>query len=807
MAEDHKSGPDDPVSFAIANAAKALISAGCQLVKLKPDEKLPASQRGWQNSAPDATAFMDGSNVGVQLGPKSGHLIDIDLDCPEARALAALSCFFPDLPSFGRSSLAPDAPGHRLVVCKDAPDQRIALGFTKPAEIAIAKDIGFDKSVMLEIRAGKGYTVFPPSSIGGDKLVWRRPLTMPIPTMTWEDLEKRARLLAFCSFAAACYPQQGSRNDFCLLLAGVLIQFDVEPDIAEEIIEAIVEIGRDNPRDRRGMAIATAQKKAAGEKVTGLPAFLDHIGFEALESTIRSWLRLPDASSGQAASTDRIQIDRHDIHVSVAMTDRLLVEKSGKVFRRNGELVRLKRLDEPVTDHGVARSAGSVQLAPVSPMWLGNEASRVGGSFWAFKRTGNSRVSPPDWFMARLIANADDSALPILTGFSLTPSLYRDDPGYDPRTGIYLDFAPGAFPAAIEPTREAALRALDMLERPLRGFPFADPASRSTALGAMLSAVIRPELRTCPAIIVDAPSAGTGKTLFGQMVGALALGTPPPSISYATRQEENEKRLSALLRGGDPVLMIDNVSCELEGDFLCQMLTSDSVRARILGQSETVTLSTRTLVIVTGNNVHASGDMSRRAVKVRLDAGMANPDERRFDFNPVEEVRAQRPILVRAALTILRAYIAAGRPVTNLPAFGSFEDWDLVRGALVWLGLPDPALTRSAVKQSTVELEQRTELMVALLQFFTIGQPFTVNQIGTSPQYKELSDKLLPMIGGAWDGQRVGYLLRRFKDVPILGVILRDRGSPANVREWWLEGEPEAGLAEYLDKVTGGEPM
>jgi len=34
MAEDHKSGPDDPVNFAIANTAKALITAGFQLVKL-----------------------------------------------------------------------------------------------------------------------------------------------------------------------------------------------------------------------------------------------------------------------------------------------------------------------------------------------------------------------------------------------------------------------------------------------------------------------------------------------------------------------------------------------------------------------------------------------------------------------------------------------------------------------------------------------------------------------------------------------------------------------------------------------------
>src|SRR5205807_846906 len=99
-----------------------LEATGMQLVRLKPGSKIPVSQKGWQNASPKAAEFLPGENVGVQLGSKSGHIVDIDLDIPEARALAGLECFFGHLPAFRRTSLPPDEPGHRLVVCRDAPD-------------------------------------------------------------------------------------------------------------------------------------------------------------------------------------------------------------------------------------------------------------------------------------------------------------------------------------------------------------------------------------------------------------------------------------------------------------------------------------------------------------------------------------------------------------------------------------------------------------------------------------------------------------------------------------------------------------
>jgi hypothetical protein len=319
------------------------------------------------------------------------------------------------------------------------------------------------------------------------------------------------------------------------------------------------------------------------------------------------------------------------------------------------------------------------------------------------------RVAPPTNLMSMLHAIADESRFPVIKGLSMTPTLTCERPGYDPGSQLFLAFPEGMFPPApMQPTRGQAEAALARLARPLRGFPFPDAAARSVALSGMLSSVVRGELRTCPLHIIDAPAAGIGKTKLAEIIGIMGTGVPPSGVTHSADGEENEKRLVSILRPGDPVVLIDNVSADLEGDFLCAMLTNEAVQARILGQSERVRMGTRVLMLATGNNVRLRGDMTRRAVACRLDAKMANPDERVFDFDAVQEVRDARPGLVADALTVVRAYIAAGRPA-SLDAFGSFDDRDLVRGALVWLGHADPAETRVAVRVSD-DADLRTAL-------------------------------------------------------------------------------------------------
>ena len=65
---------------------------------------------------------------------------------------------------------------------------------------------------------------------------------------------------------------------------------------------------------------------------------------------------------------------------------------------------------------------------------------------------------------------------------------------------------------------------------------------------------------------------------------------------------------------------------------------------------------------------------------------LKRPFRREFKFDPLTEVCKNRQALVVAALTIVRAYIAAGRPKVATGRIASFELWDdLVRQPLCWL--------------------------------------------------------------------------------------------------------------------------
>jgi hypothetical protein len=113
---------------------------------------------------------------------------------------------------------------------------------------------------------------------------------------------------------------------------------------------------------------------------------------------------------------------------------------------------------------------------------------------------------------------------------------------------------------------------------------------------------------------------------------------------------------------------------------------------RILGVSKTATVSTRALFLSSGNNVGPVQDMARRCITVNLDPGCEVPAARSFQRpDLVQEVLRQRGRYVVAALTIVRAWIGAGRPNSACNPLAGFSEWsDLCRQPLLWLGLADP---------------------------------------------------------------------------------------------------------------------
>ena len=483
--------------------------------------------------------------------------------------------------------------------------------------------------------------------------------------------------------------------------------------------------------------------------------------------------------------------------------------KIGALYQRGGQLTRAITLDVSLDDtKDVRRDAGSTMLIGVREPWLIERMGQAAVWLRYVEKGDDWTPSDPPPLYARTLLGRAEWSFPVLRGVITAPTLARDGsiverPGYDADSGLLIDIPDIFPPVPQQPAKDDAALALERLAWPLRMFPFVDAAAKAVALSGMLTALVRFSLRTSPLHSYDAPTAGTGKSLLAEMAGLLATGCKPPAMSQGKSEEEDEKRLSTVLFAGDPVIHIDNCERAISGDFLCSMLTQEVVQARILGLSERRILPATALVLASGNNLVFAGDTSRRAVICRLDAGVERPDTRTFDFDCHAEVLADRARLVVDALTVLRAYHLAGRPITLQP-MGSFADYEWIRGALVWLDHADPAETRLSILAND---PRKDELIVVLdLWEKAFGPaPIDVAEIerraqprGTVPDaVTVLRDKLIEICcrHGAWSGKSVGWWLRRNKDRVVGGRCLRCFASGQG-NEWALAGGVDAGVPE-----------
>ncbi len=211
--------------------------------------------------------------------------------------------------------------------------------------------------------------------------------------------------------------------------------------------------------------------------------------------------------------------------------------------------------------------------------------------------------------------------------------------------------------------------------------------------------------------------------MLADVVSIIATGHSASVSSQGKNEEEDKKRLLAMLMQGDPIIVIDNVERPICGDALASILTQENWQSRYLGTSTQVQVPTNVLFIATGNNLSFKGDMSTRAIVARLDAGIEAPETRVFSGDLRKTVKATRPELVVAGLTILRGYLHAGQPGLNdLLPFGRYEQWSAwVRGALVWLGEADPCLSRTLVSQRDPARDELRELLQAWYQEIGVG--------------------------------------------------------------------------------------
>lgn len=313
--------------------------------------------------------------------------------------------------------------------------------------------------------------------------------------------------------------------------------------------------------------------------------------------------------------------------------------------------------------------------------------------------------------------------------------------GYDARSGLFLDDAGVTFPPVKDdPTKVEAMQALDRLKRPLADFEFRDSdgianLSLSVQLSAMLTACVRRSLPMAPTYGFGANDVSAGKTQLAQVNAIMSNGRRTGERPFTSDPDEQRKLLSAAFAAGDSVLLFDNVDVLIEGGPLCSVITGETMTTRKLGGNsaeDEITAPTRSLIMFTGNKLTAQGDMTSRVLVCTLYVGETI---RVFKF--LETVKAasldeylieHRPALVAAALTIIRAWITAGRPKTTkrcrFPAWQAF-----CADPLVWLGYPDPCLAFARAVKSDPERERFSVILREWLKLPTPGEWRTTKQL------------------------------------------------------------------------------
>lgn len=221
--------------------------------------------------------FRSGSNVGLLLGSLSGGLIDVDIDCPEALAIA--------------SKILPPTD----MVSGRAGSQRSHYWYVTDGKTSKFKDPNKTKnSMLIELRSTGCQTVVPPSiHPNGEEIVWYQ--SGSPATVAYDDLKRRVTWVAAAALIARYWPGTGSRQEAGLALSGTLLRGGLSIAECETLMRLVALAAGDEERDKRIATVRdTAAKLESNAPATGGPALTEIIGPKTV-ARMSKWLGLRSA--------------------------------------------------------------------------------------------------------------------------------------------------------------------------------------------------------------------------------------------------------------------------------------------------------------------------------------------------------------------------------------------------------------------------------------------------------------------------------------------------------------------------------
>lgn len=482
-----------------------------------------------------------------------------------------------------------------------------------------------------------------------------------------------------------------------------------------------------------------------------------------------------------------------ELHRIVDAAERELAV-SGKYYQRGGSIVVIST--DPCTKEihikGLSKPALASALSSVC-MW--EKYSNASGKMM--------RIDPPERHCNALFDLGQYKHLPLLNGIAYQPYLRGDgslvkENGYDKIMGTYGTFKAEEFCIGDAPTKEDAERALHTLHSLLEEFPFQNDYDLSAALSAFLTASVRTSLPLAPMYHVKAPQMGSGKTFLCRVIALFAgCRAGMPSI-FPSDNEECQKFLLAEFMRSPSVIEFDNLTTDiLPYKSLCAALTSEYMAGRILGVSKIATVNTRSLILSSGNNVGPVKDMTRRCITITLNPNCEIPAAREFKKpDLLSDLINERSKYVAAALTIIRAWITAGRPKKACKSIANYNEWsDFCRQPLMWLGLPDPTQSMFESMSDDPERETLRRLLDAWYECFghspkMLREVLGANGLPPSAPIQELRE-ILHDIAGERDfsinRRRLGWWMKNHAGQIVAGRRLVKEKGNRSAEAWKVE--------------------
>ncbi len=325
--------------------------------------------------------------------------------------------------------------------------------------------------------------------------------------------------------------------------------------------------------------------------------------------------------------------------------------------------------------------------------------------------------------------------------------------------------------------------ARDWLDELFCDFPFADESSQTHAIALLLQPFVRELINSpTPLYLVDAPARGTGKGLLAEIVTIVPTGVAAPVMSLVGSGDEVEKRITSLLLGGRSHIQLDNVKT-LRSSHLEAALTAPVWNGRRLGRSEMVYIPNCATWLATGNNVEVSDEMARRIIPIRLDAQVERPEDRTgFRRELPGWAYENRPALVSACLSSVRAWIDAGQP-QGAATLGRYESWAGVMGGLLDMAGYQGCLQNRARLHGAADTETQ-EWMAAVSLWWESYQDRAITASGLFELVKKHN-----LLLGVWGNrgktgalQRIGHALNKKRDRVLGTYVIRSAGQDGVTR-------------------------